>query len=58
MDFCVASLGRVDPYAIWAQWPEAVKTIEDRRADLVDLNAGSRHSLQVSANMLCLGPRC
>jgi hypothetical protein len=57
VDFCVASLGRVDPYAIWAQWPEAVKTIEDRRADVVDLNAESQ-SLQVSANMLSLGPRC
>ena len=41
---------------IWAQWPEVVKTIEDRRADVVDLSAGSQ-SLQIFANMPSLGPR-
>ena len=58
MGLCVASWSRVDAYAIWTQWPAVVKTIEDRRADVVDLNAGSQQSLQVPANMLSLKPRC
>jgi hypothetical protein len=39
----------VDPYAICAQWPAVVKTIEDQRPEVVDLNAGLQ-SLQIPAN--------
>jgi hypothetical protein len=39
MGFCVASRSRVDPYAIWAQSPAVVKTIEDQRPDVVPLSA-------------------
>jgi hypothetical protein len=41
---CVASLSRVDPHAFWAQWRAVVKTIEDRRADVVDLKCPAPES--------------